>query len=162
MLNDLGNGATSGAAGTFALDLTSYLDMALRGRSSSDMPAKVAEALAEKTGFMQPPANGQKLDEPTKNRMAASGALMGYAVGLGIGSAYGLLRPHLRKVPWPILGMVAGVAAMAAADAPAVRFHLTDPRKWGSAGWLSDLIPHLAYGFVVAGVFESIHKKGAS
>jgi hypothetical protein len=27
---------------------------------------------------------------------------------------------------------------------------VTDPRTWGAAGWVSDLLPHLAYGLAAA------------
>jgi hypothetical protein len=33
---------------------------------------------------------------------------------------------------------------------------LTDPRTWGASGWLADLVPHLAYGFVAAAVYEAL------
>jgi hypothetical protein len=39
---------------------------------------------------------------------------------------------------------------MIGANAPLVRMGLTDPRKWGVSGWLSDLVPHAAYGLVTA------------
>ncbi|MDQ6931175.1 MAG: hypothetical protein M3126_10995, partial [Candidatus Eremiobacteraeota bacterium] len=58
--------------------------------------------------------------------------------------------------PWPLMGVVVGIAAMAASDVPAVQLHLTKPQEWGTAGWLGDIIPHLAYGMITAGVFESI------
>ena len=156
MMNDLRAGATAGAAGTMALDAVSYLDMVMRGRPSSEVPAKMAQIFAEKAGLAQPPGDGQKPSAQTKNRLTAGGALMGYGVGLGIGTIYGLLRPHVRNIPWPIMGIVVGCAAMAASDVPAVQLQLTKPNEWGTAGWLGDIIPHLAYGIITAGVFESI------
>jgi hypothetical protein len=43
---------------------------------------------------------------------------------------------------------------MAASDLPATALGLTDPRSWGAAGWMSDLLPHLAYGIVT--VYEAL------
>ncbi|GAC1654129.1 MAG: hypothetical protein NVS9B12_04560 [Vulcanimicrobiaceae bacterium] len=156
MMNDAGLGATAGAAGTMALDVASYLDMAIRGRSSSDTPAKMAQALAAKAGIARMPAAGEKQSDQVQNRWSASGALMGYAVGIGIGTAYGILRPRLRGVPWPLMGLLTGLAVMAATDVPATSMQLTDPKKWGMAGWIGDVVPHVAYGLVTAAVFESL------
>ena len=33
---------------------------------------------------------------------------------------------------------------------------VTDPRTWGAAGWVSDLLPHLAYGLATATVYEAL------
>jgi hypothetical protein len=35
-----------------------------------------------------------------------------------------------------------------------VAMGVTDPRSWPVSSWLSDLLPHLAYGFATAAVFE--------
>ncbi|MFD0906182.1 hypothetical protein ACFQ11_37825, partial [Actinomadura sediminis] len=43
-------------------------------------------------------------------------------------------------------GPLLGAAAMAAADLPAARLAITDPRRWSTADWAADAIPHLAYG----------------
>jgi hypothetical protein len=39
-------GLLAGAAGTVALDIATYADMALRGRSSSNAPAKMVSTIA--------------------------------------------------------------------------------------------------------------------
>jgi hypothetical protein len=78
-------------------------------------------------------------------------------VGLGIGATYGLLQslvPAPRR-PWtPTVGL--GLAAMTASDLPATALAVTDPRTWGAAGWVSDLLPHLAYGVATATVYEAL------
>jgi hypothetical protein len=38
---------------------------------------------------------------------------------------------------------------MAAANGPMVVLGITDPRTWSAADWISDVLPHLAYGAVV-------------
>ena len=45
---------------------------------------------------------------------------------------------------------------MAASDVPATMLEVTNPAEWGTSGWLSDIVPHLAYGVVTAAVFETI------
>lgn len=138
-----------------ALDMTSFADMARSGRKASDLPAQLVEALAARAGIdgLAPPA--ERKDDTTKNRQAAVGALMGYGVGLGIGAAYGTIRPSARNIPWPFMGLLLGAAAMAAADVPMVRFGLTDPKTWGVEGWIGDIVPHAAYGLVTAWAYES-------
>jgi hypothetical protein len=37
---------------------------------------------------------------------------------------------------------------MAGSDVPLSKLELTDPSSWSPADWLSDAIPHLAYGAV--------------
>ena len=142
-------GALAGAAGTTALNAVTYLDMALRGRPSSDLPEKAVERTASSVGIEIP---GD--EEIRSNRIAGLAPLMGLATGVGIGTVYGVVagligRPHLA-----VAGVLVGVGAMAGTDLSMVRMGLTDPRTWGLAGWLSDLVPHLAYGYVTAVTFE--------
>jgi hypothetical protein len=46
MLRDALRGAAAGAVGTFALDVPTYLNMAVRGRPSSETPAEIAGKVA--------------------------------------------------------------------------------------------------------------------
>jgi hypothetical protein len=36
---------------------------------------------------------------------------------------------------------------------------ITDPRDWPASSWVSDLVPHLAYGFVTAAVWELAQRR---
>lgn len=146
-MRDLLRGAVAGAAGTFALNATTYLDMALRGRPSSGMPAKAAGQLAEQVGVHL----GE--GDPADNRREGIGALLGLATGLGWGAVYGLVRSRV-DLPLVPAALALAVAAMVGSDAPMVAEGLTDPRTWGVSGWVSDAVPHLAYGFVVAAAYE--------
>ena len=83
-------GAIAGAAGTMALDMVGYADMAVRGRGSSDLPAEVVRRLALKAGLGGLGTPPELADEKLKNRRSALGALSGYEVGLLIGALYGL------------------------------------------------------------------------
>ena len=147
-------GVVAGAAGTMALDITTYGDMLLRGRSASGVPAKMAGTLADAVGIDL--AAGGANAEQTESRRSALGALLGYLTGIGIGAVYGLLRPRLGGLPRPVAGAALGLAAMAASDVPIAATGASDPRTWGTSGWLSDLIPHLVYGWVTAAVFDAV------
>jgi hypothetical protein len=150
MLRDTLAGVAAGAAGTVALNVATYADMAVRGRPPSAVPSKVAGALTQQIGISLagegPNTNGEAAD----NRRSAIGSLMGYVTGVGVGALYGALRPRLGQVSIPLAGVALGLAAMAASDAPAVTNGATDLKTWGVSGWLSDLLPHLAYGLVTA------------
>ena len=45
---------------------------------------------------------------------------------------------------------------MVASDLPIIALGVSDPRTWAAAGWVSDLLPHLAYGLATAAVYEAL------
>ena len=147
-------GVLAGAAGTVALNLATYSDMALRARSSSDMPTQLVLALAKRwqIGALLDEGDEQQ-KEAASNRREAVGALLGYVNGLGLPLLSSWLRPHGTSSG---AGLLLGIGAMAASDTPAVVLGVTDPRTWGLAGWLSDAIPHLAYGIVAAATYKAL------
>ena len=148
------HGLIAGAAGTIALDITTYGDMLVRGRAASDIPARLAGDLAERIGLAAlAPATS---DARTANRRSAAGALLGYATGLGLGAAYALVRSRSGRMPVPLAGVALGLAAMTASDTPIALTGLSDPRTWTPVDWASDLIPHLVYGLVTVQVYEVI------
>ena len=150
ILRSLLVGDAAGAVGTVALNATTYADMAFRGRPSSTVPAEVAGKLAGKAGV---DLSGE--NETTQNRKSGLGALSGYAVGLGVGTTYGLLRPLLSEVSVGRAGLVLGLTAMAGSDVPAAALGVTDPTQWSLASWASDVVPHLAYGLMTAAAYEA-------
>ncbi len=154
MLADIAKGITSGAVGTAALNITTYLDMALRGRPQSQVPAKDARRLAEIAGVEL----GEEGTDGSKatNRRQALGSLMGYVTGLGVGALYGVVRSRVRSIPLPAAAPSLGLAAMAGSDVPSVLLGVTDPRKWSAKSWASDVLPHLAYGAATALAFEAL------
>jgi hypothetical protein len=153
-------GLVAGAAGTMALDITSYGDMLVRGRAASNVPASVAGILAQQIGLaaLAPETSGADAD----NRRSAAGALLGYATGLGLGVGYALLRGRGGRVRVPVAGVALGIAAMVASDVPTALTGVSDPRTWTPADWASDLIPHLAYGLVTVQTYEAISAGSAT
>lgn len=155
-MNKLLLGAVAGAAGTLALDITSYADMALRGRPSSSTPAELVRKIAEKAGVSDLAKPDGEASDAIKNRRTALGALSGYAVGIAVGTLYGALDLRSQKIP-PVVGSaVAGAAAMAASDVSAASLGVTDPKTWGATGWIADIVPHAAYGAITAYVYEAL------
>jgi hypothetical protein len=151
-------GVIAGAAGTAALNIVTYLDMAIRARPASELPAKMAGNLADK-------ANVSLGDEESAtNRTQGLGPLLGYMTGIGWGLAYGALADGLRRLgvrlPWPAAAIGLGAAVMAGSDVPLVAQGLTDPKAWGMSGWLADAIPHLAYGAATAVTYDFIADAG--
>lgn len=136
-------GAAAGAAGCAALDATTYLDMAIRGRPASDVPAETADALVKHLPVQLPGQNSQR-----KNRLNGIGGLSGVLTGVGVGAAFGLLHGSGWRPP-PAVGAVAvGIGAMLVSDSTLAGLRVSDPRTWSVTDWLSDLIPHLVYGTV--------------
>src|SRR5215469_1117780 len=88
-------GAIAGAVGTMALDVTTYADMALRARSSSNTPAEAIKRMSQRAGI--PIRND--------NRASALGALSGYVVGVGVATLYGArcARKFARRSSYPRL-----------------------------------------------------------
>ncbi len=164
MPNRLVAGLAAGAAGTVALNVTTYVDMLVRGRAASELPARVAEKLADELSLplgdeveMAGDADDSaEAGERAANRQEALGALLGYANGIVIGLAYGILRVAIPPMPLWVTSAALGSAAMAASDVPATRMGLTDPTNWATADWIADVVPHLVYGVVTALTFEAL------
>ncbi|WP_329085066.1 hypothetical protein [Streptosporangium sp. NBC_01469] len=142
-------GILAGAAGTTALDLAGYLDMTVRGRPASGLPAQAAGKLADRAGTDL--GSGETAD----SRREGLGALLGYATGLGVGALYGLLAED-RRVPLPVAALGLSAMAMTASVVPLAALGLTDPRDWSASSWVSDIVPHLAYGLTAAVVYDRL------
>ena len=137
----LAQGVAAGAAGTTTLYVVTYADMAVRGRGSSELPERSVDALAQRAGVRIPGAGDTR-----QHRTEGVAALLGIATGLTAGVAAGLAGPVLRRLPLSLAAVAVGGLAMAGSDLPLTRLRLTDPRTWSTADWLSDAIPHLAFG----------------
>jgi xanthosine utilization system XapX-like protein len=168
MANRIVAGVAAGAAGVMALNVVSYLDMLVRGRPASKVPARVAARIADEIGL---PLDFGDIDgdegaetdvaaaeTALANRHDALGALLGMLAGVSIGVMYAVVRLVLPRPPTWLAGTTLGSLAMAAADYPATRLGVTDPRDWSAFDWASDIAPHMAYGVTTAVIFESIKK----
>lgn len=146
-------GAAAGAAATTALNAVTYLDMAVRARPSSSTPQDTVVKLAD-LAHVPVPGEG----EDRENRLAGLGPLSGLAAGIGTGVLLGLVR----GMGWRP-GLVAGsalatAAALVAGNGPMVALGITDPRSWSRDAWMSDLVPHVAYGVVAAAVLDGLDR----
>jgi drug/metabolite transporter (DMT)-like permease len=156
MMKTIVAGTIAGAMGEFVLNVMTYGDMALRGRPASEMPSKVVDRLAETAGV--------ELGEPWErsgkiaNRQEAIGALLGYGVAAGVAVGYAVLRRAGLRAPIPVAGLAIGGGAMLLSDSIATAVGATDPTEWGVEGWLSDIVPHAAYGVVTAATLELIDR----
>jgi len=150
-MRSLLRGMAAGAAGTTALNAATYLDMAVRGRPTSETPQQTVEAIEDRLP-VSIPGEGEERD----NRVSGLGSLSGLATGVGIGAATGLLRRAGLRVPFPFGPVLIGLGAMAATDGSMASMGVTDPRSWSRADWLSDLIPHLAYGLTTATTYAAM------
>lgn len=146
-------GLIAGAAGTVTLNVLTYLDMAVRGRGASSVPADTVDRAADAAGIALAPGADP---DAAQNRSQGLGALLGYASGLGFGALYGALRHRTGDVSVPAGALGLTLAAMAGANLPSVALGVTDPGEWGAEGWVADIVPHVAYGFVTAGVYDAI------
>ena len=151
MRRELMTGIAAGAVGTAALNIVTYVDLAVRGRPASQVPQEVAEKLADQAGIDLAP-DGDK--ETAENRRIGLGSSLGYVTGLGVGAAYGLLRTR-REVPRSLATIGVGLAAMAGSDLPSVALRVTDPSEWTAKAWMADIVPHLVYGVVTVVAYEA-------
>jgi hypothetical protein len=143
-------GAAAGAAGTTALNAVTYLDMAVRGRASSSTPERTVETLAEKA-HLPIPGEG----ETRENRLQGLGPLTGLAAGVGVGVLSGLVRAAGYRSQ-PLVGTaLTTLGVLVAANGPMTVLRITDPRTWSAADWISDVVPHLAYGAVVRSTMDA-------
>jgi hypothetical protein len=144
-------GAAAGAAGTTALNVVTYLDMVVRGRSASSTPERTVERLAE-TAHVQIPGHGQE----RVNRVQALGALTGLAAGTGVGVLVGLARAAGFRPSRPVATLLVTGGVLVGTNGPMTVLGITDPRTWSAADWISDVVPHLAYGAVVATTMDAV------
>lgn len=147
----------AGAVGKTALDITTYLDMLVRGRPPSELPQQAAARMAARAGV---DFSGEGRAAHRREGLAA---VMGYASGLALGAAYGLARGRVDSQERPLTaGVALGLAAMVGTAVPSTLSGLTDPRRWGVVGWLEDIVPHLAYGLAAAAAYRALAGEGGA
>ena len=146
-------GAVAGAAGTTTLNVITYLDIAVRGRSTSTTPEHTVEALARLL-HLTVPGSGDVL----ANRISGLGALTGYAAGIGMGLVLGLANALGWRPGLLVAALVATVLALVGTNGLMTVLGVTDPWTWGFVGWISDVIPHFGYGIVTALVLHYFYR----
>jgi hypothetical protein len=146
-LRGLALGAAAGAAGTTALNATTYLDMAIRGRPTSSTPEDAIEALSDAL-HVPVPGEGETRD----NRIAGLGPLSGLVAGLATGALLGAARAAGWRSDLRGTTVVAALAVLVAGNGPMTVLGVTDPRTWPVSSWIADIVPHLAYAVVTAAV----------
>lgn len=89
-------GAAAGAAGATALNVVTYLDMAVRGRPASSTPGDTVERLAATTHLTVPGDGATRT-----SRVEALGALTGLVAGIGVEACSGSPElPASAPAPW--------------------------------------------------------------
>ncbi len=149
MLRRLACGLAAGATGTIALELTSYVDMLVRGRAPSDQPQRLGSALVRHFGL------NVGTGAAGKSRRSGLGSASGYADGLALPMLYAAVAPD-RDRPVLVAALVLAAGAMIGSNALPIALGLTDPRSWTVDDWLTDAGPHLAYGLVAALTYEAL------
>jgi hypothetical protein len=143
MLSATIRGVVAGAAATSALNAVTYMDMVVRGRPPSRLPEDAVEQLSSVTHTEIP-----GVGEARRNRIGAIGSLSGIATGVLIGAIVSpiLESKPVQRLPASMAALIAGGAAMGAANGPMARLGVSSPGSWSVSDWLSDAVPHLAYG----------------
>jgi hypothetical protein len=149
-------GAAAGAAGTTALNVITYSDMAIRGRPASTTPAQTVQALARLVHATIP---GGGMTQP--NRIDGLGALTGLAAGVGIGVLLGLLRWAGWRPGRTVSAVAATIGALIGTNGPMTVLGVTNPLSWGPVGWIADVIPHIGYGVVTALVLHYLDRPAS-
>jgi len=151
VLRALAIGAAAGAAGTTALNAVTYLDMAVRGRPASDTPSRRCSACRRSPTW---PSPGE--GDARANRGSRAGPARRARYRRGVGRA-ALARAYRGLAPWPGRGSRSGSRpGPARVERPTTALGVTDPRTWPTSSWVSDILPHLAYGAVAACVLRGL------
>ena len=146
-------GAFAGAAGTAALNATTYLDMAVRCRPASTTPDESADRLLGAVRLLP--------DDPERRRARTegAGALLGLAAGTVVGALVGVLRARGTVRRGYPTAAVAGGFAMLAGNGPLMVLGVSDPRTWTRTDWLTDLVPHLVYAATVGAALDRLRPE---
>ncbi|GGM22704.1 hypothetical protein GCM10011608_04390 [Micromonospora sonchi] len=150
---DLADGLVVGAVGSTALNILTYLDMVVRARPASQTPEESAGKAADALRLNLGPS------EAAAARRSGLGALMGY--GAGLAAAVGFVAvARGRRQPLLRAAALLGGGAMTLADGSLTLLGVTDPRTWRRADWVTDLVPHLAYGLTAAATWNRLRPSG--
>jgi hypothetical protein len=65
-----------------------------------------------------------------------------------------------RRPPLLVTAVTTAAIAMVGSNGPMAALGVSDPRTWSAGDWISDALPHLAYGLVTSSVFRAMRKQG--
>ncbi|MFF5181543.1 hypothetical protein ACFY2Q_26235 [Micromonospora sp. NPDC000316] len=151
---DLADGAIAGAVGSTALNVVGFLDIALRARPASSTPEQTVGRLADI-------AHVNLGSEPrAATRRSGLGPLIGYGLGIAAGVAFAVYAGG-RRQSLPLSTAVLGTGVMAMTDGSITALGISNPRTWGRSDWVSDIIPHLAYGLTAAATWNRLRRPSA-
>nr|WP_204342194.1 hypothetical protein [Micromonospora terminaliae] len=131
------------------MNVVTFLDMTLRGRPASSTPEQTAGKLADAAHVDLGPA------EKAASRRTGVGSIIGYGTGIAAGALFGLLAAR-RRIPLPLAVGMLGGGVMATSDGSLAALRISDPRTWSTKDWVSDVVPHLAYGAAVAATWRRL------
>ena len=139
------------------MNAVTYLDMALRGRPASTTPEEVVARGAELLGISL-----SDQDDRRRARESGWGSLLGVMAGISTGAVVGALQSSgALRTPAGTAG-AAWLLAMLVGNAPMTALGVTDPRRWGTADWGADVLPHLAYAVTTAATLDALGSTGRS
>src|SRR3712207_1657050 len=87
---------------------------------------------------------------------------MGLVAGIGVGVLGGLARASGYRSATPVGITLTTLGVLVAANGPMTVLGVTDPRTWSATDWISDLVPHLAYGVVVKTTMDPFDRPSRS
>ena len=90
-----------------------------------------------------------------ENRTQGLGALTGLVAGTGFGVLIGLACASGYRSSKPVGVALTTLGVLVVANGPMTVLGVTDPRTWSRTDWISDLVPHLAYGAVVTTTMDA-------
>ncbi|MBO4205040.1 hypothetical protein [Micromonospora echinofusca] len=151
--DDLVDGALAGAVGSTVLNALTFVDMTVRARPASGTPEETVRRLADATHVDLGP------EDRAANRRSGLGPLLGYLIGVGAGAVFAVLARD-RRVPLPLAVGALGAGVMVASSGSMTVLGVTDPRRWSRTDWLSDIVPHLAYGYAAAATWRRLRTRG--
>ena len=68
----------------------------------------------------------------------------------------GLARAAGFRPSRPVATLLVTGGVLVGTNGPMTVLGITDPRTWSAADWISDVVPHLAYGAVVATMMDAV------
>ncbi|MEU4674282.1 hypothetical protein AB0F91_41545 [Amycolatopsis sp. NPDC023774] len=155
MMRSIFRGLAAGAAGTTALHAVTYLEMVLSGRPASRTPEQSVTRLVDLAGIRIPAAGRE-------NRVSGAGALLGIVSGLVVGTGYGAIRAAGWRPSATTAGAATTVGAIAVSAAPMAAIGVSNPRNWSLSDWVSDVVPHIAYGWVMTAAYAAMFDRDES